>query len=544
MMYQKKIPIFCVLLFLLLAPIYAKVPVQDLYLESDGNGLVIQSVPAEAEVYIDGIRRGRTPLILATLVPGTYQLVLVKEGYETRSVLITLTSGKRLDLTLVLARATGLLSIEIERRPGSPGPERLPLEPQLFVDDLAVSSPYLKLPVGFHRVRVEAFGWESVERTVMVFQDFPQILTVRLEPASFRISDFYSERRRLNPYNSGMLGATDIRFSVSAAGTGTLTIVDSNNSPVYEYRFSPFSEKNQQHTWKGTDASGSILRDGSYTLILTANSIPYDDSEPVLVTKQIPIVIDSSLVIRPWSIASGASGLLYMPLPETLGSGSFQMDSRLVFGLPFGAASPFNSVPFSFGLRFSPANSWEVGVSGEFDAAQDPLANQLSLALRRAFLKSAPDFPMNLALDFSWTAAELSPLSDPTAISWSGSMGGFRMGLPIFIPLWKWAGFGISPALLWPMDLNSSGYTAFPGLELGAGFAGMGATITGGTSAKMIWLGQNEAGLGWTSGPIFAAAELHWFPKPSVFVFHLYGGLWYYREQFGAFSSIGLGFIH
>lgn len=527
------------------APQSAEEEREDSYVETDGSGLTIQSVPSGATVYIDGVRRGETPLVLENLAPGSYHLVLVKDGYEKRSVRLTLTEGKHLDLTLVLVKATGRLIITVERAPEAPGPEKLPLDAEISVDGIAVPfSSYLSLPVGLHRVRVEAFGWESVEKTVMIYQDLTQILEVSLQPARFRISGFRTERSRFNPHNPGMLGATDIRFSVSAAGTGIITILDSRNKPVYQYQFPPFTERNQRLTWRGIDNTGAILGDGPYTLVLTATSLPIDNSEPIGLTERLSIIIDSSLVIRPWSITSGLAGLLYVPLAETLGSGSFQMDARLAAGLPYGSDSAFTSVPFSFGLRISPADAWELGLSGEFDTSREPDANQFSLALRRRLSGSSPKASLSMALDLSYTLAEVSALDDPLVISWSGSQGGIRLGLPIFVPLGAGIGFGLGPGVVWPMDSSGSGTAVIPTLELGAGLAAMGTTLTGGLSAKVIWQETPGTSIIWEPGPAFAAGEFHWFPRPSVFVFHLSGGLWYYREKAGTFGSIGLGIIH
>ena len=547
---------FLILILCNVLSLPAKTLYQDTYSETDGTGISINSIPSGATVYVDRIQRGVTPLVMDTLGPGTYQLVLVKEGYEKRSVRVSLAEGKHLDVTLVLTKAMGHLIINLERASSAPGPEKLPLLPELFVDDVAVSSTYLKLPVGFHRIRVEAFGWEPVERTVMIFEDTTQTLTVVVQPATFRITEFRTERQRLNPYNPGLLGSTDLAFSVSAAGTGSLTIVDSRNNSVFEYQFAPFTKRSQRFAWNGRDTGGVILPDGMYRIILSATSIPYDESPPVRIVEEIPIIIDSSLLIRPWSITSGLSGLLYLPISETLGQGSFQMSTRIAAGFPFGAESAFTSVPFSVGFRFSPLKLWELGLSGEFDASRSPGANQFSLAIRRSLISVSSLVPFSMSLDVSYTLAEISPLVDPSSISWSGSQGGIRLGLPLFVPFGPGIGAGFSPALLWPMDRNGSGSDMLPSLELGAGLARMAETITAGFSTKMIWQGSDHRGdnaadtsvpitVGpWTLGPAFAAVELHWFPRPSVFVFNLAGGLWYYNEQVGGFGSLGFGIIH
>jgi hypothetical protein len=525
--------------------IYAEeAKLQDSYIETDGTGLTITSVPSKAKVYIDGIQRGITPLSLPNLVTGKYQIKLVKEGYATRTVLVTLLEGKHLDLTLVLAQATGRLIINLDRSPAAPGPERLPLRAELYVDDAHIDRTYLTLPIGWHRIRVEAFGWEPIEKNVLVLQDFTQTLTVRMEPARFTVNGFHSERLRLNPHNPGMLGATDIIFQVNAAGTGTITIYDSQNYPVYEYQFRPFAERNQRLTWNGTDMQGNTVSDGLYKIVLTTTSLPYDTSDPIHIDEQISILIDSSLVIRPWSIGSGGAGLVYLAIPETLAPLSFQIDSRLAFGHPYGADAVFTSVPFSIGLRFAPADSWELALSGEFDSSRDPSANQFSFALRKKVLSAKHNMPLSIGIDVSYTLADVSSRTDPAVISWSGSQGGPRVGCSMLIPMGEHVGIGIGPALVWPMAIDFRTTASIPDIELGTGIIGTGETITGGVSAKVLWQPTEGNRVDWGMPLTMTAAELHWFPKPSVLVFHLAGGLWQFQQKNGVFGSIGLGIIH
>jgi len=532
----------CFFLLCTLSSLFAQKTIpQDSYIETDGTGITINSIPSGALVYIDGIYRGITPLTLPSLAAGKYQLVVIKEDYETRTVLVTMLDGKHLDLSLALTLATGQLVINLERAPGAPGPEQLPLNAELYVDNVKTDTAFLKLPAGEHSLRVEAFGWDTVEKTVIVFPNLTQLFTVQLKPASFRVSGFRSERRRFNPHNPGLLGATDLAFFVTAPGRGFLTIYDAKDNPVYEHEFRPFTEREQRWTWNGTDKQGNILNDGPYSIVLSVTSIPYDANEPVQIDERISIEIDSSVVIRPWSIGSGGAGLLYLSIPETLAPLSFQMDSRVAFGYPYGSETPFTSVPFSFGLRFAPADTWEVALSGEFDASREPRANQFTLALRKTLLAPSQRVSLALGTDVSWTLAEVSSNLNPTYISWPGSQGGPRLGFSLFVPLGESVGVGLNPGLVWPMDIHFASSNPIPDLEVGGGVTGTGQTMTGGVSAKMFW--QRDAN-GYHGGPLMGAMELHWFPKPSVIVFHLAGGLWMYQNKTGAFGSIGFGIIH
>ncbi|WP_169311855.1 PEGA domain-containing protein [Gracilinema caldarium] len=533
------------LLFIAIEPSFTKeVSSYDSYLESDGTGITINSIPAKAKVYIDGIQRGITPLSLSNLAPGKYQVTLVKEGYEKRTIFVTLLEGKHLDLTLEMFQAMGQLIINLERVSTAPSPEKLPLRAELYVDNIKSDTTFLSLVAGWHKIRIEAFGWDSVEKTVLVLQDFTQVLTVSLEPAQFKISDFRSERIRLNPHNPGLLGSAGIAFQVNATGTGSIIIYDTINTPVYEYHFKPFTEYTQRMNWMGTDKQGNKLPDGLYRVVLTATSIPYDMSDPIQYEEELFIHIDSSLVIRPWSIGSGGAGLVYLSIPETIAPLSFQTDTRLAFGFPFGVDNAFSSVPFSLGLRFSPIDTWEISFSGEFDAHRDSSANQGSLNLRKKLFAANNSIPLALGADFSWTLSEVSTHDDPYMVSWSGAQGGPRFGLSFLIPLGSYFSVGMSPGLVWSMDMFTYHTSPIPNYELEMGILGIGETITGGVSAKMLWQNVQDTQLSWNKLLIMTATELHWFPKPSVLVFHLSGGLWLFQEKLGGFGSIGFGLIH
>jgi len=57
---------------------------------------VITSVPDSADVYIDGYYFGKTPFCPVKVVPGTYELKLKHQGYDSLLTEMTIENGKRL----------------------------------------------------------------------------------------------------------------------------------------------------------------------------------------------------------------------------------------------------------------------------------------------------------------------------------------------------------------------------------------------------------------------------------------------------------------
>ena len=57
--------------------------------------LVVESRPAAASVSINGRDRGKTPLVIADLEPGEYQVVLAMPGYRNVATTVRVVAGER-----------------------------------------------------------------------------------------------------------------------------------------------------------------------------------------------------------------------------------------------------------------------------------------------------------------------------------------------------------------------------------------------------------------------------------------------------------------
>ena len=147
-------------------------------LQREFGGVVIRSSPSGAEVYVDKEKgsRGRTPLTLAELPPGSYMFRLQKERYEETSQRFVVVAN-RMDTLDVgeLARVLGRLAVS-----------SMPSGAQVYVEGgekkRAGETPWLipDLSPGSYRVRVEHEGYEPVERPVEVRAGENPELTVTL----------------------------------------------------------------------------------------------------------------------------------------------------------------------------------------------------------------------------------------------------------------------------------------------------------------------------------------------------------------------------
>lgn len=501
--------------------------------EHNGAGLVIKSVPSGANVYIDGIARGVTPLNLPSIPEGSYTVRLRKDGYVDRRFKVQIREESRLVVSIDLEEAQGHVFVEIERSPESPPEETLPLRAEIFVDGSAKTGPLLNIPVGYRTILVRAFGWEEVSRMVYVIEGGFQRLRFNLVPAEFRLSKVAARRPRFNPANSGTLGSTELAFEVSAPGRGSVTITNAGGDTVYFHEFRRFEDRAQGIAWNGRSWDGTALPDGDYRALIETESIPWDGSEPVIRRAFVMVAIDSSVQIYPLALSSGKAGLLFTPVPDTLPSGAFQLEGNVLFGRPF-TASPeaWRSLPFSAALRFP--LPWveataALNVTPEFGGGA---VSSVAGSFKRRFLK-AGDLPLDMAVGFSygWSAA--------------GAQSPFSLdsGAELFFPLsWRFNGtfsLLVSPAVLWT---GEQGYPseAVPRAVLTGGVLFRRPFISGGVSFRSEFRFSHDA---LRPGPLLIGAELRLFPPPSNFIINLLGGFWLEGSRRGGFGGAGIGLI-
>jgi len=338
--------IFLLVLLLFSVSVYA-----DSDVELEGTGLYLNTDPAGAKVFIDGIERGETPLDFKSIRSGEYFIRISKDGYKDRFIRVVIYSRSRREITLDLEIAKGIILPEITRDPASP--PGLPFEPDLFVDGVKVFGEVLTVPVGWHSLSVSAFGWEQQSENVYVAEDEAKKVGFMLKAAEFRLSRFSPGRKRFNPGNSGALGTTELNFEVSAPGQGRLEIYDESQKQVYVKELGPFTIWSQGVSWNGRDRNGGDLPDGFYTLKLGVRGNDGKEAAEEFITE-----IDSSIEIRPLTASSSAAGLFFAASPESLPAASYQIEGMLLAGAPL-LEEPWKTLPLAISFRVSALDSLE-----------------------------------------------------------------------------------------------------------------------------------------------------------------------------------------
>lgn len=526
-MHKKRIFI----LLLLLCVIFLQKTFADAYEERDGKGLLVMSNPSNVRVFINGIDRGYTPLSLPDISPGSYIIWLRRETYEDRRIAVTVPRQGRIVVSLSMEKSVGTLMVRPEKAPDVP--YWLPFDPDVYVDGTPYSGYVLSLPVGYHSILVKAFGFEDGSASVFVMQDRIRVLELEMKLASYSMSDANNRRSRFNPANSGLLGMTECIFEVNAPGQGRFTVTDSWGTEVYSMDLKPFTSWSQHVYWDGRNHEGIIVPDGTYTIKIDTESIPWDNKPPTKQNLGFFVEVDSSIQIFPETMASAKSGLFFAPGTEILPQGSFQFDTLMLFGKPPTAANAWSNLPFAFSFRVSPLDFLEMvlslNVTPHFGA--DTIVG-VGGSAKWKIISKTDKLPLGLAavLSYAWAQeGHITPFAMGTGadismpVSWS-----FGDSLAIFL----------APALLWA---GESGFpnSGIPNLVAASGLSFRQSIFNSGLSVRTEYLFDNGIKL----GPLSIAGEIKFFPAPSVFVFSAMAGITYENNSWGGFGGIGIGFI-
>lgn len=76
------------------------------------GALVVESLPAKAQVYVDGSFAGPSPLVLETLVEGTHYVTASVQGRGTRTRRVQVTSGRSTHILLFVPDNQGQVSVQ------------------------------------------------------------------------------------------------------------------------------------------------------------------------------------------------------------------------------------------------------------------------------------------------------------------------------------------------------------------------------------------------------------------------------------------------
>jgi hypothetical protein len=119
--------------------------------------ITVASVPSNAEIYLNGEFAGNTRKTLEEVVPGTYDIVIKKTGYDDWTGRVDVVAGKISDVVADLSLSKVPISVQT-----------VPEDAGVFIDGVFSGTTPLEIPAeqGIHTIRIEKFGHERIETEV------------------------------------------------------------------------------------------------------------------------------------------------------------------------------------------------------------------------------------------------------------------------------------------------------------------------------------------------------------------------------------------
>jgi hypothetical protein len=139
-----------------------------------GGRMDLQSVPDGASLTVNGEYRGKTPLVISDLSPGTYTITFSRSGFLTQSAQVTVQGGKNSEVVATLQPETGTLFVN-----SSPPGARVLLD-----GTFAGLSPVLleNISADDHTIGLEKDGYLAAARQVTVIAGQVNPVEVSLAP--------------------------------------------------------------------------------------------------------------------------------------------------------------------------------------------------------------------------------------------------------------------------------------------------------------------------------------------------------------------------
>lgn len=155
--------------------------------------LRVTSSPGGARVTIDGRSRGTTPLVVRDLRLGTYQVTVAREGYQERSMRVSLTDGRRdASVAVTLPRAASRRAAAPAAASTAPGTMVIATRPagaRVFLDGRPAGTTPVTIPnvsPGAHQLRLELPGHRPWTTAVDVTSNQTRRVSASLEPGGAR----------------------------------------------------------------------------------------------------------------------------------------------------------------------------------------------------------------------------------------------------------------------------------------------------------------------------------------------------------------------
>lgn len=503
--------------------------------EPDTPKLRITTNPRGADVWIDGDYVGTSPVDIEEIKGGTYRLVLELDGYYEDRRWIDVPSDSAIEFNIDLDPITGFLAVETMQ-----GAE-------ILVDGFGVDESFLELPIGSYQVAVRRFGYVEQSFRVIVEEARVTTIDVELTKAPFSLTGVGVSRSAFNPANPGATGEIAIHFSVSAPGSGEISIVAPDGTTIQTIPIGPFADWSQRYVWNGTDSSGRALPDGTYTLLVDARGIDGRLGSGVRL-----VGIDSSLIITYRSIWNSAPGLLYTHTLDPLPAGQLQLSAQVAGIFTTVDSSLVTRFPSRLGIRVGMGGGTELFAFGGLVANSSPLLDRWSagaaLVWRAIVIPLAPP-TADLSLGITAGGVYRTPDTDGryAGPDTQTDFPGLSFSVPVvatiepfFVSVAPEVKISPAPVFYGGGATPDNAWTTFGYLRVGAGADIGGLTIGASAAFRTAPLVYGFA----LDLPFAGGAELHWvLPGTSIGISGFVAGEFEDPANYYIMSGASVGFL-
>ena len=218
--------------------------------------------PAMADIYLDGEKKGQTPMILQNVLIGQHNIKVSKSGYGDYNTTVSVQEAQTADVSTRLADATNV-SLNIT-----------PLTASLTIDGQNYSSTQgiYSLAFGSHTITMSAEGYKPFSRTIEVAQggsnSFSLAMEALLEDKTYRV-------KGVSFTMIAVKGGTFRMGATSEQGSDA----ESDETPVHQVTLSDFKIGETEVTqalWKAVKGSNPSYYSGDN---LPVERVSWDDCQ-------------------------------------------------------------------------------------------------------------------------------------------------------------------------------------------------------------------------------------------------------------------------
>lgn len=393
--------------------------------ETKAGEIVFSTVPAAAEVAINGRSVGKSPLRFP-LSDGSYSIRMQKQRYHPATFFLDIQND---DVAAV--------RVDLQPFTGAIDPRIRPEDAELRLGELRIDEFPLELPVGIYTLEVRRFGYQTLSRSVEVKRNQTARPELILQPAPFVLKQFALQPKRLRHTPPLPAPRVQLHGRLSAPGTVDIEIWNADGKLVGSQQINLQSEPEFSSSFE--------LTAGSYRVTISARG--EQQSGTVLLERQIKVEAENSV-----SLLSNA-----VPRAQSLPSGMLR--SGLVFsggGTAYAAPSHF---PSQFSLAAGLPYAFEVQGSARFSIQrQEKPFWRTAARVKKEIASTGGAVELAGALQLSGAFSTGSDNED------AGFQAGLNSGLaagPILELRYSpqaetLLGAGISPTVQWDFNSESS----------------------------------------------------------------------------------------